>query len=136
MVTVSCRSVQGPTDAPMTTPPPPCSDTYTNCVNLKNNCKKYGEKCRKSCGLCPGMTPHISNKCPDRWRKSCQERAKQGKCWIQKYIENCCLSCGLGKGMTPHPSYNCYDFYSNCGEDREISCWHYCEKGKKTCGLC
>ena len=135
MVTVSCGSVQGPTDPPLTTAVP-CYDIYSNCVNLKVNCKKYGEKCTKSCGLCPGMTPLVSNKCPDRWRKSCKKRAKQGKCWMQKYIENCCLSCGLGEGMTPHPSYTCYDFYSNCGEDRERSCHRYSAKCKKTCGLC
>lgn len=67
--------VSGPTDAPLTTAKP-CVDKYTNCPDLaKTNCKAHGEACAKSCGLCPGMTPHASNTCADEWN-NCADLAK------------------------------------------------------------
>ena len=45
-----------------------CHDEKSNCPELaKTNCKEYGRNCKKSCGLCDGMTPHDSNTCPDLW---------------------------------------------------------------------
>ena len=41
-----------------------CYDTYGNCPSLaETNCHKWGEACKKSCGLCEGMTAHPSNTC-------------------------------------------------------------------------
>ena len=63
LVAVTCDSVDGTTDGPLTTATP-CIDKYPNCPELaKTNCKSWGSKCKKSCGLCKGMTQHSSNTC-------------------------------------------------------------------------
>ena len=114
LVTVSCGPVYGPTDSPLTTEKP-CVDEYSNCPELaETNCKHYGERCAKSCGLCPGMTPHASNTCSDSWN-NCRELA-QKNCYQPRIANQCCLSCGLGEGMTPVKSNTCYDKWTNCGE--------------------
>ena len=130
LVTVACGSVDGPTDAPLTTAKP-CVDKYSNCPELaKTNCHGYTEHCAKSCGLCEGMTPHPSNTCWDVYN-NCAELAKD-KCY--KYGEKCCISCGNGEGMTPAASNTCYDRYSNCAES--WMCTSYPNDCKKSCGTC
>ena len=38
-----------------------CYDMFNNCADLaETNCHKFGSQCKKSCGLCDGMTPHKS----------------------------------------------------------------------------
>ena len=54
MATVSCESVAGPTDAPMT-PMKPCKDKYGNCDTLAQYYCYHtvvAEGCPKSCNLC------------------------------------------------------------------------------------
>ena len=137
IVTASCEAVPGPTDPPLKTPVP-CKDKYRKCPTYaKTNCMKYGEKCRKSCGLCEGMTPHVTNKCPDKWT-ACPKFAKK-LCGKPAYGEGCCLSCGLGEGMTPVPSVTCFDQYTNCDDPGKKE--KYCNSEHKdgcklTCGLC
>merc|ERR1719245_120791 len=129
LATVSCGKVSGTTSAPLTTAKP-CVDKYSNCPTLaKTSCNRVGEHCAKSCGLCKGMTPHVSNKCWNDWN-NCAELAKN-YCW--KYGKNCCLSCGLGKGMTPVASNKCYDKYSNCASLCQTTAKNDC---KKSCGKC
>merc|ERR1712179_14648 len=45
-----------------------------------------------SCGLCKGMTPKRSMKCPDSW-DTCPKMAKEGNCHHETYRVNCCISC-------------------------------------------
>jgi len=97
------------------------------------NCKEHAKRCKKSCGLCKGMTPHISYTCPEaRWCKT-----KKDKCY--QVGKHCPATCGLCEGMTPNPSNTCYDKHS------KRTCQTECKKGhngwnerncKKTCGLC
>merc|ERR1719264_45652 len=108
----SCQKVAGATSAPLTTKKP-CVDKYSNCPTLaKTNCKQFGSKCAKSCGLCAGMTPVASNKCADRYR-NCASLAKTS-CYQTSLKTDCCISCGLGKGMTPAKSNTCWEKYGNC----------------------
>ena len=105
-------------------------DQYSNCADLaKTNCHTYGEKCEKvrlkhfrryiynmyprvqSCGLCAGMTPHVSNTCWDNW-SNCGSLAAT-HCYQSQISSNCCLSCGLGNTVTmtthvtPHTAHPC-----------------------------
>merc|ERR1712059_23297 len=109
-VTVTCGPVSGPTDATVTTEAP-CEDQYSNCPDLaKDNCFTHADKCPKSCGKCPGMTPAASNTCYDVFG-NCPDLAKD-KCY--RYTDTCKKSCGLCEGMTPAASNTCYNVYSNC----------------------
>jgi hypothetical protein len=133
LVTVSCGPVYGPTDAPLTTEKP-CFDKYNNCPEfVETNCKHYGEGCAKSCGLCPGMTPHASNTCSDSWT-NCKEMA-QKRCHEPRIASECCLSCGLGEGMTPVKSNTCYDKWTNCREIADTDCNCYKPNIAKECCL-
>ena len=106
--------VSGPTSAPLTTAKP-CVDKYSNCAELaKTNCKAHGESCAKvvtsqgeqgyfltsflhqSCGLCDGMTPHISNTCADSYN-NCASLATN---YCYRFGSSCCMSCGLGESGT------------------------------------
>jgi len=130
MVTVECETVDGATDAPLTTATP-CEDKYSNCATLaKTNCNGNSEHCQKSCGLCSGMTPVASNTCYDTWN-NCETLAETS-CYDDTYKTNCCISCGLGEGMTPAASNTCYDLYSNCSD----LCDYYPDSCKKSCGTC
>jgi len=130
LVSVTCDSVKGATDAPLTTAKP-CVDKYSNCPKLaETNCYKNAEHCHKSCGLCEGMTPHSSNTCYDQW-SNCPKLAKN-KCYKEWVSKECCISCGLGKGMTPAASNTCYDKWTNCSE----LCNDYPNECKKSCGKC
>ena len=134
IVTGECGAVPGPTDATITTPIP-CFDRNRKCRKwAKTNCARVGKVCAKSCGLCKGMTPHISNKCPDKW-KACPKFAER-LCGKPAYAKGCCMSCGLGEGMTPVPSVTCFDHYTNCHEKKEEYCKKYGDKCKMTCNKC
>merc|ERR1712061_424511 len=123
----SCGKVAGATSAPLTTKKP-CVDKYSDCPTLaKTNCKQYGSKCAKSCGLCAGMTPVASNKCADRYN-NCAALAKTS-CYQTKMKTDCCISCGLGKGMTPAKSNTCWDKYGNCAS----LCSWYADDCKASC---
>merc|ERR1712123_460223 len=96
----------------------------------KTNCKDYGNKCRKSCGLCKGMTPHPSNTCPDYW-PSCKTYWKN-YCDHKEYKEKCCMSC---KGV----KIPCKDVWGDsCVSRRDEFCANagWATMCKKTCGLC
>jgi len=122
-----CEKVLGATSPPLTTEKP-CVDKYSNCPSLAlTNCKKHGEDCAKSCGLCEGMTPVASNTCPDAWN-NCATLA-QSKCYKDWMKTDCCMSCGLGAGMTPAASNTCWDRYSNCAD----LCSWYADDCKKSC---
>ena len=131
LVTVSCGSTTGPTDAPLTTKAP-CVDKWTNCPDLaERNCYKTSTAadCQKSCGLCPGLTPVASNTCYDVYG-NCEELAKTN---CKKYASECKKSCGLCKGMTPHKSNTCYDGFSNCAD---ICSWYSGSECNLACGKC
>jgi len=136
---VKCEAVSGPTSATLTTEAP-CFDIYNDCNKLaKTRCYKthVKEKCRKSCGLCKGMTPVPSNTCYDEY-SDCPDLAKTS-CY--RHSSKCKKSCGLCEGMTPVSSNHCYDTNStpfcrqniaDCTRDKD---WakKYCNK---SCGLC
>ena len=102
-------------------------------VQGARNCKEHANRCKKSCGLCKGMTPHISYTCPEpHWCST-----KKEKCY--QWGKQCPATCGLCEGMTPAPSNTCYDKHS------KRTCQEECKKGhngwnerncKKTCDLC
>ena len=130
LVSLTCDSVDGTTDGPLTTATP-CIDKYPNCPEMaKTNCKGNTEHCQKSCGLCKGMTPHASNTCADQFN-NCAELAADS-CYKTDMKAECCISCGLGEGMTPAASNTCYDKYYNCGN----LCNSYPNDCKKSCGKC
>jgi len=134
MVTVKCEKVAGPTDPPMTTKAP-CFDAWSSCPDrAKEKCyqPRVADKCKKSCGLCPGLTPAPSYTCYDEFG-NCADLAKT-KCY--KYGPNCKKSCGLCDGMTPAPSNTCYDEWSNCPELAKTNCKKHGPECKKSCGLC
>ena len=87
-----CVQVSGSTSAPLTTEFP-CWDTLKDCPERAAfNCHDNGENCPLSCGLCPGMTPHVTNTCYDLW-PDCPELAEKD---CHGFGDKCCLSCGLG----------------------------------------
>jgi C1A family cysteine protease len=137
VVTVSCDSVSGPTDAPMTTEKP-CIDVYSNCADLaKTSCYKSStaESCAKSCGLCPGMTPAESVTCYDKYT-NCADMAVTS-CYQSNISGSCAKSCGLCPGMTPAASYTCYDQYSNCPQLTAYCSQDNIKAGcKKSCKTC
>merc|ERR1712243_543050 len=83
----------------------PCFDKLDNCPALAEG-KCYleivGQDCRKSCGLCPGMTPASSNTCFDEW-DDCPALAEKD-CNVEWVGQACRKSCGLCPGMTPASS--------------------------------
>ena len=75
-----------------------CHDTAPNCADVpkKNLCRKFGKRCKKvkllrffivfqfspdvqSCGLCEGLTPHVSYTCYDE-APNCREVTKKNAC--------------------------------------------------------
>jgi len=86
---VKCEAVPGPTDGPLTTETP-CVDYWANCATqLADYC--YAEHiavgCRKSCGLCPGMTPHYSNTCFNKYGYHCSRYCNT------QWAHNCTKAC-------------------------------------------
>ena len=134
LVTVSCGSSHGPTDAPLTTAKP-CFDKYTNCAELvRDNCYSNGEMCPKSCGLCEGMTPHKSNTCYNLW-SNCNELT--GYCHqarVKKHCKKSCQACDGDNNETAPPSSS--DYWNNCRENAAYYCPRWPESCKKTCGKC
>jgi len=131
MVTVSCDKTSGPTDAPLTTAAP-CEDKWSNCPDLAQaSCYKasIANDCKKSCGLCPGMTPAASVTCYDTYG-NCPSLAETN---CHKWGEACKKSCGLCEGMTAHPSNTCFNGYTNCGE---ICNWYSGDQCNLACGRC
>ena len=49
----------------------------------------------QSCGLCDGMTPHVSNTCADSYN-NCASLAAN---YCYRFGSSCCMSCGLGEMM-------------------------------------
>merc|ERR1712098_306773 len=93
----------------------PCMDKWSKCPALAEMyCyqKRVGKNCRKSCGLCPGMTPASSNTCFDE-SPDCPALAKE-KCFEEWVSQACSKSCGLCPGMTPASSNTCFDEWDNC----------------------
>merc|ERR1719266_1538471 len=106
IITLDCAkgSSSASTSAPVTTTTTAapatnsadCRDTYTNCPDLaKSHCwdEYVGAECKKSCGLCKGMTPVSSYTCYDEF-DNCSELCQ----WVP---DMCKKSCGKCKGMTP-----------------------------------
>jgi len=93
IVTITCERDETPTDAPLTTETP-CLDRWNNCHDLANDyCyeEDISAGCRKSCGLCEGMTPHPSNTCYDKWN-NCPEL--KDFCNHDQISRDCKKSCG------------------------------------------
>merc|ERR1711962_1173894 len=91
------ETVAGPTDPPLTTAIP-CFDKWYYCPDYaKEKCGRewMSQDCRKSCGLCPGMTPASCNTCWDKW-DDCPDLAKE-KCgwdWVSRDCRKACGLCG------------------------------------------
>merc|ERR1712045_818035 len=101
IVTLSCAkgSSSASTSAPVTTTTTAapatnsadCTDTYTNCPDLaKSHCwdEYVGAECKKSCGLCKGMTPVSSNTCYDEF-DNCAELCA----WVPGMCKKSCKKC-------------------------------------------
>merc|ERR1719219_1999473 len=101
IVTVSCAkgSSSATTSAPVTTTTtkapatdsPDCRDTYTNCPDLaKSHCwdEYIKAECKKSCGLCEGMTPVTSYTCYDQF-DNCSELCA----WVPDMCKKSCGKC-------------------------------------------
>merc|ERR550539_272208 len=137
IATIDCDTVAGPTDGPLTTARP-CLDEYSNCPALaQNSCyqSRIGESCRKSCGLCPGMTPASSYTCYDRYN-NCASLCSSS------HASDCrrsCGTCGGGSTVTVAPSSNsCSDQFGNCAELAQTACYqdHIREGCPRSCGQC
>lgn len=133
-------------------PPHPkaCADKLPNCASLKSDCRWYGDRCKKTCGLCKSpqdddhhdddyhddydydhSDEHTDNSCVDYYN-DCNVIAKNG--WCDIYPGKCCQSCGAGgkkkrKGV-------CKDEQSGCARFKRYKCKKLPDKCKKTCGLC
>merc|ERR1711936_879684 len=101
LVTVSCAkgSSSATTSKPVTTTTttapatnsPDCQDTYKDCPNIaKSHCwdEYIKAECKKSCGLCTGMTPVASNTCYDMF-DNCSELCD----WIPNQCKKSCKKC-------------------------------------------
>merc|ERR1719189_28707 len=101
IVTVSCAkgSSSASTSAPVTTTTTAapatnsadCTDNFGNCPDLaKNHCwdEFVGQECRKSCGLCKGMTPVTSYTCYDQF-DNCSELCA----WVPDMCKKSCGKC-------------------------------------------
>jgi len=109
------------------------SDKFCSTRGVKN-CKKYAKQCKKSCGLCIGMTPHVSYTCPDE-SQHCHKQV-ENYCWMYGNT-TCRLSCGNCEGMTPEPSNFCYDQAHSCKKSQCKTQRRWASRNcKRTCGLC
>merc|ERR1712241_12310 len=101
LVTISCAkgSSSATTSKPITTTTttapatnsPDCQDWYGNCPDLaKSHCwdEHIKSACKKSCGLCSGMTPAASNTCYDMF-DNCSELCD----WIPNQCKKSCKKC-------------------------------------------
>ena len=91
LAVVKCEAMAGPTDPPLTTAEP-CEDIYTNCDQLAQDycySDRIANSCKKSCGLCPGMTPAASVTCFNKYGSSCKNYCNT------QWAKNCTKACGL-----------------------------------------
>jgi len=135
LVGLVCERVPGPTSSPLK-PVAPCWDVFTNCDKYvrENNCHSHQENCKKSCGLCEGMTPHPSNTCWDEW-PSCPYKCDTSR---KKECKYSCGLCGANSSDSDETAPDCEDKMGNCDEIKSWACkmddWKV--SCKKTCGLC
>ena len=101
LVTVSCAkgSSSATTSKPITTTTTAapatdsadCKDTFDNCPDLaKSHCwdEFIKAECKKSCGLCKGMTPAASNTCYDMF-DNCSQLCD----WVPNECKKSCNKC-------------------------------------------
>ena len=72
-----------------------CKDKYKNCPDMATvSCwhPTVKEVCRFSCGLCPGMTPVLSNTCYNKY-SNCERLAALGLCSNERVIQGCKFAC-------------------------------------------
>jgi len=131
-------------------PPHPkaCADKLPNCASLKSDCRWYGDRCKKTCGLCKAhqdddhhdddyhddydydhSDEHHEDSCVDVYN-DCGVIARKGWCAI--YPGKCCQSCGDKKKRKDV----CKDDQSGCARYKRYKCKKFPDKCKKTCGLC
>merc|ERR1712098_763176 len=124
--------------------PQPCKDTLPNCASLKSDCRWYGDRCKKTCGLCK---PHESNhhdndyhdddyhdddyhddysdnSCVDQYN-DCDVIAKNN--WCSIYPGKCCQSCDKKKNKRKP----CKDSMSGCARYKRYKCNKFPDKCKK-----
>ena len=73
-----------------------CTDKYSSCSTAaESSCwhEKVKASCPSSCGLCPGLTPHLSNTCYNKF-SNCGQLAILGFCSDQRVNTGCMLACG------------------------------------------
>ena len=73
-----------------------CKDKFDSCSNAaETSCwhEKMKDACPSSCGLCPGMTPHISNTCYNKY-SNCGQLAELGYCSNKNVNSVCSMACG------------------------------------------
>merc|ERR1712126_600695 len=95
--------------------------------------------CPKSCGLCKGMTPHPSMKCPDLW-PYCPRMMEEGQCNRDVYRKDCCQSCKANPDETEEEKKQRLCRVDNdkvewC-KDKKEKCFQYGKMCPGTCGLC
>merc|ERR1711892_1464033 len=132
-----------------------CRDKQTHCK--RSQCKWYGDRCKKTCGLCNDKD-HIDDhddhndhdnddydeknedqdydyhdedgSCVDSYN-DCPRIARNNQCDI--YPGKCCKSC---KGREEKPVSGCKDESDHCKPYKKFMCKNYPNKCKKTCGKC
>jgi len=90
---IKCGQSSKATNAPLTTQAP-CFDNYTNCPEMAaTSCWQthIADGCKKSCGLCAGMTPVRSYTCYDKFN-NCGELGAY--CSQTHIAEGCKITCG------------------------------------------
>ena len=93
---VGDESMTCPGDVIHNTPAVECKDKYDSCSTAaETSCwhEKVKNSCPSSCGLCPGMTPHISNTCYNKY-SNCGQLAVLGFCPNTKVNSGCMVACG------------------------------------------
>jgi len=145
-----CETVAGPTNPPLTTAIP-CVDKWSNCPALAEKyCyqEKYGQGCRKACGLCPGMTPASSYTCWDKY-SNCAQLCNTS---YRDVCKKSCNLCGSNNSVTtpspsvttPSPSVTtttvptCRDRYNSCQTLAKTSCYRADVRAgcPRACGQC
>merc|ERR1711962_637704 len=121
----------------------PCFDEWDDCTYnyIEKYCflERVAQNCRKSCGLCPGMTPANSFTCFDKWG-NCRDNVEE-YCYKKSVRQNCPKSCGLCPGVTQARSYTCWDEWANCpalasSPEKDCNPEWVSQEYRKCCGLC
>merc|ERR1711892_678702 len=132
-----------------------CKDESRRCK--RSQCKWYGGRCKKTCGLCNDKDhlddhddhdDHDNNdydeknedqdydyhdeddSCVDSYN-DCPRIARNNLCDI--YPGKCCKSC---KGSREKPVSRCKDESTHCRTSKRFMCKTYPDKCEKTCGKC